>query len=167
MFYIRGSWAMLKVFHFTLGWLDISRFSNSHVHCRNLWICEPSWGIMENFQGSSALPNIKYNCVVLFLSKLYLLCIYASKYFLIDHHCKSQTEFSDLLAKGKIYWCSHRVYLFVLMSASHSSLSVIIQMLADKTFLCFSLSLNGLRKSNKFNQPPSTHKKNLYLPKIL
>ena len=24
-------------------------------------------------------------------------------YFLIDHHCKSQREFSDLLAKGKIY----------------------------------------------------------------
>ena len=58
---------------------------------------------MENFQHSSALLNIKYNCVVLFLSQLYLLLIYASKYFLIDHHCKSLTEFSDLLAEGKIY----------------------------------------------------------------
>ena len=59
---------------------------------------------MENFQRSSALPDIKYNCVVLFLGQLvFLLFIYASKYFLIDHHCKSQTEFSDLLAKGKIY----------------------------------------------------------------
>ena len=52
---------------------------------------------------------MKYNCVVLFLSQLYLLLIYAPKYFLIDHHCKGQTEFSDLLAKGKIYWCSHRI----------------------------------------------------------
>ena len=37
--------------------------------------------------------------LVLFLSQLYLLFIYASKYFLIDHHCKSQTEFSDHLGK--------------------------------------------------------------------
>ena len=58
---------------------------------------------MENFQHSWAPPNMKYNCVVLFLGKLYYLFIYASKYFLIDNHCKSQTEFSDLLAKGKIY----------------------------------------------------------------
>ena len=58
---------------------------------------------MENFQRSSAPPNIKYNCVVLFLSQLYILLIYASKYFLKDNHCNSQTEFSDLLAKGKIY----------------------------------------------------------------
>ena len=48
---------------------------------------------MENFQCSSAPPNIKFNCVVLFLSQLYLLFIYASKHFLIDHHCKNQIEF--------------------------------------------------------------------------
>ena len=53
---------------------------------------------MENFQCSLALPNTKYNCVVLFLSQLYLLFINATKYILIDHHCKSQTEFSDLIA---------------------------------------------------------------------
>ena len=53
---------------------------------------------MENFQRSLAPPNINYNCVVLFLSQLYLLFIYASKYFLIDHHCKSQTEFIDVPA---------------------------------------------------------------------
>ena len=47
--------------------------------------------------------NIKYDCVVLFMSQLYFLFIYVSKYFLIDHHCKTQTEFSDLLAKGKLY----------------------------------------------------------------
>ena len=58
---------------------------------------------MENFQHSSAPPNVKYYCVVLFLSQLYILFIYAYKYFLTDQYCKSQTEFSDLLAKGKIY----------------------------------------------------------------
>ena len=58
---------------------------------------------MENFQRSSALPNIKYNFVELFLSQLYLLFIYASKYFLIDHHYKRYVRIYDLLAKGKIY----------------------------------------------------------------
>ena len=46
------------------------------------------------------------------MSQLYLLCIYASKYFLIDHLCKTETEFSDLLAKGKIYWTSSRVFTY-------------------------------------------------------
>ena len=32
----------------------------------NLCISEPSLGILEKFQHSSALTNIKYNCVVLF-----------------------------------------------------------------------------------------------------
>ena len=60
---------------------------------------------MENFQCSSAPPNIKYNFVVdlLFLSQLYILFIYASKYFLIDHHYKRYVRIYDLLAKGKIY----------------------------------------------------------------
>ena len=58
---------------------------------------------MEKFQHSSAPPNIKYNCVVLFLSQLYILFIYVSKYFLIDHHYKRYVRIYDLLAKGKIY----------------------------------------------------------------
>ena len=58
---------------------------------------------MENFQWSSALPYIKYNCVVLFLIQLYILSIYASKYFLIDHHYKRYVRIYDLLAKDKIY----------------------------------------------------------------
>ena len=40
---------------------------------------------------------------------LYILFIYASKYFLIDHHCKRYVRIYDLLAKGKIYWCSRSV----------------------------------------------------------
>ena len=58
---------------------------------------------MENFQRSLAPLNIKYNYVVLFLSQLYILFIYASKYFLIDHHYKRYVRIYDLLAKGKIY----------------------------------------------------------------
>ena len=56
---------------------------------------------LEKFQRSLALPNVKYNCVVLFLSQLYLLFIYASKYFLIGNHCEIQSEFSDLLEKSR------------------------------------------------------------------
>ena len=33
----------------------------------NLWISESSLGLLEKFQRSLALPNIKYSCVVLFL----------------------------------------------------------------------------------------------------
>ena len=54
---------------------------------------------MKKFQCSSALPNIKYNCVVLFLSQLYILFIYVSKYFLIDHHCKWYV---------RIFWSPHK-----------------------------------------------------------
>ena len=64
---------------------------------------------MEKFQRSSALPMIKYNFVVLFLSQLYYLFIYASKYFLIDHHYKRYVRIYYLLTNGKIYWCSRRV----------------------------------------------------------
>ena len=61
---------------------DIHRFSNRKwvlTMCTvgNLWISEPSLGILEKFQHSSALPNIRYNCVVLLLSQLYWLFIYA------------------------------------------------------------------------------------------
>ena len=47
--------------------------------------------------------DMQYNCRVLLLSLLYWLFIYASKYFLIDHICKTQSEFSDFLEKGRIY----------------------------------------------------------------
>ena len=52
----------------------------THFLLENLWISEPSLGILEKFQRSSALPSMKYNCVVLFLGQLYWLFIYASKY---------------------------------------------------------------------------------------
>ena len=37
----------------------------------NLLISGPFLGKQEKFQHSSALPNIKYNCAILFLSCLY------------------------------------------------------------------------------------------------
>ena len=51
---------------------DIHRFPTVHmaeIHflLENLWISEPFLGILEKFQCSSALPNIKYNCAVLFM----------------------------------------------------------------------------------------------------
>ena len=59
----------------------------THFLLENLCISEPSLGILEKFQRSSALPNIKYNCVVLFLGKLYWLFPLCFKiYFPIGHH---------------------------------------------------------------------------------
>ena len=43
--------------------------------CALLEIC-PSLSILEKFQHSSALPNIKYNCALLFWSQLYWVFIY-------------------------------------------------------------------------------------------
>ena len=56
---------------------------------------------MENFQCSLAPPNIKYNCVVLFFSQLYILLIYASKYFLIATIIKGMSEFMISSQKAK------------------------------------------------------------------
>ena len=88
---------MLEFFHYTLGWLRYSKISAVQMAVGKYFN-------IRAIQGHNGkLPNIKYNCVVLFFSQLYLLFIYASINFLIDNHCKTQTEFSDLLAKGKIY----------------------------------------------------------------
>ena len=56
---------------------------------KNLWISEQSFGMVDNFQCSTALPKIKYNCAVLFLKKNVLVIFYASKYFLTNHNCKT------------------------------------------------------------------------------
>ena len=64
---------------------DIHRFPTvhmveTHFLLENLWISEPSLGILEKFQGSLTLPNIKYACVVLFWSQLYWVFMYDSEY---------------------------------------------------------------------------------------
>ena len=51
----------------------------THFLLENLSISEPSLGILHNFQRRSALPNIKYNCAVLFLRQVYYLFKYAPK----------------------------------------------------------------------------------------
>ena len=76
---------MLEFFQQLRDASDIHRFPTVHMPethflLENLWISEPSLGILEKFQRSSALPNIKYNCVVLFWSQLYWVFIYDSKY---------------------------------------------------------------------------------------
>ena len=48
----------------------------THFFLENLSISEPSLGILEKFQRHSALPNIKYNCALLFWSQLYWVFIY-------------------------------------------------------------------------------------------
>ena len=75
----------------------------THFLLENLWISEPSLGILEKFQRSSALPIIKYNCVVyIFESTVLVIYLYLKIYFPIDHHCKIQSELSDPLEKGRI-----------------------------------------------------------------
>ena len=61
----------------------------------NLRISEASLSQLESFQCSLTLLNLKYNHAVLFLKEMYWLFIYNSKYFLIDHHCKTLE---------RIYW---------------------------------------------------------------
>ena len=86
---------------------DIHRFSNRKwvsTMCTvgNLWISEASLSKLEKFQHSSALPNIKYNCAVLFLEPI-VLCIYLwfKIYFLIDTNTKIWPEIIDLVVFRK------------------------------------------------------------------
>ena len=51
----------------------------THFLLENLSISELSLGILQNFQRRLALPNIKYNCVVLLLRQFYYLFNYAPK----------------------------------------------------------------------------------------
>ena len=64
---------------------DIHRFPalhmvNTHFMLENLWISKLSLCILEKFQRSSALPNIKYNCAIL-LCEMYRSFVYALQYF--------------------------------------------------------------------------------------
>ena len=54
----------------------------------NLWI------LGEKFKCSSDLPNIKYNCTVLFLWQMHW---FFKIYFLIDHRCKTYSELIYIL----------------------------------------------------------------------
>ena len=88
---------------------------DTHFLLENLWISEASLGILEKFQCSSALPNIKYNYVVLFWSQLYWVFIYDSKYIFSDTNAKMWTEITDLAVLGRNYWNSGRV-MFITLS---------------------------------------------------
>ena len=46
--------------------LPILHMVKTHFLLENLWISKPSLSILEKFQRSSALPNIKYNCSILY-----------------------------------------------------------------------------------------------------
>ena len=104
---------MLQFFQLSRDASDIHRFPTlhmveTHFLLENLWISWASLGILEKFQCSSVLPNVKYNCAVLFWSQFYWLFIYASKYiflykknFLIDTHTKIWTEITDIIVFRK------------------------------------------------------------------
>ena len=50
---------------------NICRFPTVHFLLENLWISKWSFSILEKFQGSWAVLNIKYNFTVLFLCEMY------------------------------------------------------------------------------------------------
>ena len=71
---------------------DIHRFPTvhmveTHFLLENLLISEPSLGILEKFQCSSALPNIKYNRAVLFWSQLHWVLFMLLNIFSHRHQC--------------------------------------------------------------------------------
>ena len=64
---------------------DIYRFptvhmAKTHFLSENLWISKPSLSLVEKCQCSSAVPNIKYNYIILFLCEMYWSFVYALKY---------------------------------------------------------------------------------------
>ena len=76
---------------------DIHRFSNlkwalTMWTVGNLWISGTSLSELKKFTHRSALPNIKYNCVVLFLDKWLVIYSCLKIYFRIYHYCKTQSE---------------------------------------------------------------------------
>ena len=83
------NWEELSYIGNFSSWLrdvpDIYRFPVMHMVkteflLENLWISGASLCLLEKFQCSSAIPNMKYNCAILFLCQMYLSFVYASKY---------------------------------------------------------------------------------------
>ena len=95
--------------HFRMA-LILTDFQTAMSTVGNLSIMGTSMSKQEKFKCRSAYPNIKYNCAV-YLSQLYWLFIYTSKYFLIDHHCKTIVKIFWFPRKGQIYWTPYRMHL--------------------------------------------------------
>ena len=97
----------------------------------NLWISGTSLGLLEIPQCSSVLPNIKKKlCSIIFESIVLVIYLYFKIYFLIGHHCKIQSEFSDLLEKSRSVCSSytmHELRFSVLQKTDqHTSLVYVI-----------------------------------------
>ena len=94
---------------------DIHRFSDrkwvsTMWTVGNLWISETSLCQKEKFQHSSDLPDIKYNCVLLFLNQLYWVFIYDSKHIFSQiPMLKCEQKLLILSFLGRNYWSSVRV----------------------------------------------------------
>ena len=76
-----------------------------------IWISEPPLGILKKIQHKSALPNIEYNCAVLFLVKC------TGRTVLGPSIVKFQSE---ILANIRSVWCFCRVYLSVLNNSQEN-----------------------------------------------
>ena len=65
-----------------------------HFVLENLWISEPSLGVLEKFQHAWVLPNIIVHYYFLFNFIGYSFML-PNIFFLIDHHGKAQSELTD------------------------------------------------------------------------
>ena len=96
---------------------DIHRFSKrkwvlTMCSVGNLWISEASLSQLEKFQCSSALPNIKYNCAILFLCQMYRSFVYALKYiFSYTTIIKPSQNWLVFSKTHRIYWSFCRVHV--------------------------------------------------------
>ena len=102
-FMLKGRWRNYSYIDFRESWnfssmpkdgSDIHRFSNRKwvlIPCTvgNLWISQASPNKLGKFQHRSALPNIKYNCAVLFWVKCIGCLLHFQIHFLINHQCKT------------------------------------------------------------------------------
>ena len=100
----------------------------------------------DRFSTRKWVSNANYNYVVVFLGQMYWLFIYAPKHiFLIDHHCKTQSESFDalencrdclmflqgvllfLFTKTKAMWGGNKTYTFI-VQISRSFLVTLISL---------------------------------------
>ena len=97
-----------------LIFIDFPTGSGSSELCALLETCE----YQVNWKKSN-ITQYEIELCILFLRQMYSIFMFNEYlyydicfqiYFLIDHHCKTKWEFSDLLEKDRIDWTSYSVH---------------------------------------------------------
>ena len=95
---------------------DIHRYPiahtlKTHFQLERMWILEPSFSTLQTLLCTLALPNINYNCVVLFLSQMYRLFIYTFKY-VFSHTIYRCNSYNTILLQKTLSWKSVSLAVF-------------------------------------------------------